>query len=138
MSWRSVLFGHLELLYVHRATFGFVLRAENCWEVVWELRKGTEGVGMLLASCVLWWALLWLCVCVRSSVLNWSKSSWQHSRSWVWSKDFFFLMIRTFYYYRLATDDNRRLEIIVPSEVYAASMYLSIKKKKWNLSLHGL
>lgn len=45
----------------------------------------------------------------------------------------FFLMIRTFYYYRLATDDNRRLEIIVPSEVYAASMYLSIKKKKMKL-----
>lgn len=42
-------------------------------------------------------------------------------------------MIRTFYYYRLATDDNRRLEIIVPSEVYAASMYLSIKKKKMKL-----
>lgn len=45
-------------------------------------------------------------------------------------------MIRTFYYYRLATDDNRRLEIIVPSEVYAASMYLSIKKK--NETCHSM
>lgn len=70
------------------------------------------------------------CVCVSGLVSSTGQSHPGSTADLGCEVKIFFLMIRTFYYYRLATDDNRRLEIIVPSEVYAASMYLSIKKKK--------